>query len=187
MITNLIAAAILATNVYSAALTVGQSASEAVIVMADGGDDDPLLTIPYTDSGYADISNAVIFDTAWATAAMARGGAVTVQVATNTVPADNSAPASQWPTWIDGGLVHGTWTEGGDGDYLTWSPTNSTTYYGYGEATPATEKTETTTITEIRTLTFEWEGETFTCTHERVLSRTVKRWKKRETWEIDDQ
>ena len=48
---------------------------------------------------------------------------------------------------------------------------------------PATEKTETTEVVEIKTLKFEWAGKPWTAEHRTVLSRTVKRWKKRETWE----
>jgi len=49
--------------------------------------------------------------------------------------------------------------------------------------TPATEKTETTEVVEIKTLKFEWEGKPWTAEHRTVLSRTVKRSVKRETWE----
>ena len=48
---------------------------------------------------------------------------------------------------------------------------------------PATEKTETTEVVEIKKLQFEWECKPWTAEHRTVLSRTVKRWKKRETWE----
>lgn len=47
---------------------------------------------------------------------------------------------------------------------------------------PATEKTITTEVIEIKTLTFEWEGERYTAKRERVLSRNVKLLVKRETW-----
>ena len=49
----------------------------------------------------------------------------------------------------------------------------------------ATEKTETTEAVEIKRLSFEWEGETYTAKRERVLWRKVKRWIKRETWEVE--
>jgi len=48
---------------------------------------------------------------------------------------------------------------------------------------PATEKTQTTEVVEIKTLTFGWEGKPWTAEHRRILSTTVKKWKKRETWE----
>ncbi len=51
---------------------------------------------------------------------------------------------------------------------------------------PATEKTETTEVVEIKTLHFEWEGKTYTGEHKRVLSRSVRRWRKHETWELDE-
>jgi len=52
---------------------------------------------------------------------------------------------------------------------------------------PATQKTETTEVIEIKTLRFMWEGETYTGKHRRVLSRNVRRWRKKETWlEVKD-
>ena len=50
---------------------------------------------------------------------------------------------------------------------------------------PATEKTETTEVVEIKTLRFEWQGKPWTAEHRTVLSCTVRRWKKRETWELE--
>lgn len=47
---------------------------------------------------------------------------------------------------------------------------------------PATMKTETTEIVEIKRLTFTWEGEEYSTERKKVLSRVVKKWKKREDW-----
>ncbi len=47
---------------------------------------------------------------------------------------------------------------------------------------PATEKTETTEVVEIKTLRFTWEGEEYTAKRERVLSRKVKRWIRKDDW-----
>ena len=46
----------------------------------------------------------------------------------------------------------------------------------------ATERTETTEVVEIKTLKFEWEGEPYTAKRERVLSRVVRRWRRRDNW-----
>ena len=47
---------------------------------------------------------------------------------------------------------------------------------------PATEKTETTEVVEVKTLKFSWEGEEYTAKRERVLSRKVKRWARKDNW-----
>jgi len=47
---------------------------------------------------------------------------------------------------------------------------------------PATEKTETTEVVEVKTLRFTWEGEEHTVKRERVLSRKVKRWTRKDNW-----
>jgi hypothetical protein len=51
----------------------------------------------------------------------------------------------------------------------------------------ATEKTETTEVVEVKTLTFSWEGEEYNAKRERVLSRKVRRWKKHDNWVEDGQ
>jgi hypothetical protein len=51
-----------------------------------------------------------------------------------------------------------------------------------GRPEPATEKTETTEVVEIKTLRFEWDGEKYMEKRERVLSHTVRRWKRKENW-----
>ena len=50
---------------------------------------------------------------------------------------------------------------------------------------PATERTETTEVVEVKRLSFTWSGETYTAKRERVLSRSVKRWRKRDVWEAE--
>lgn len=45
-----------------------------------------------------------------------------------------------------------------------------------------TEKTETTEVVEVTTLRFTWEGEEYTARRERVLSRKVKRWARKDNW-----
>ena len=45
-----------------------------------------------------------------------------------------------------------------------------------------TERTETTEVVEIKMLRFEWEGEEYTGKRERVLSRKVKRWARKDNW-----
>ena len=55
--------------------------------------------------------------------------------------------------------------------------------FGESIQTPATEKTVTTTVKEVITLTFKWRGQTFTAQDEKVLSETAKVYKKREEWE----
>jgi hypothetical protein len=47
---------------------------------------------------------------------------------------------------------------------------------------PATEKTETTDIIEVKTLRFTWNGEEIAVKRERVLSHNVKRWKLKQDW-----
>lgn len=54
--------------------------------------------------------------------------------------------------------------------------------HGAEPYTPATEKTETTEVVEVRTLRFKWEGEEYTVKRERVLSRKVKRWSRKDNW-----
>lgn len=46
----------------------------------------------------------------------------------------------------------------------------------------ATEKTETTEIVEVRHLRFTWDGEACALKRERLLSRKVKRWVRKEDW-----
>jgi len=43
-------------------------------------------------------------------------------------------------------------------------------------------KTETATVTEVKTLTFDWDGRPYSAEHKRVLSAKVKTWKKKEDW-----
>ena len=47
---------------------------------------------------------------------------------------------------------------------------------------PATEKTKTTEVVEIKRLTFTWDGREYTTERKRVLSSAVERWVKREEW-----
>ena len=94
---------------------------------------------------------------------------IVVCVVTNITTADNSsgcALCSASPGTIPA-VMH----------YGTWEPCKP--------YVPATEKTETTEAVEIKRLSFEWEGETYTAKRERVLWRKVKRWIKRETWEVE--
>jgi hypothetical protein len=46
----------------------------------------------------------------------------------------------------------------------------------------ATEKTETTDVVEIKTLSFMWNGKAYTNKCERVLSSKVRRWKREDAW-----
>jgi hypothetical protein len=45
-----------------------------------------------------------------------------------------------------------------------------------------TEKTETTEVVKVKTLKFSWDGEAYTAKRERVLSRNVKRWTRKDNW-----
>lgn len=60
--------------------------------------------------------------------------------------------------------------------------------WGVGEPQPGsvtkemTERTETTEVVEVKTLNFSWEGEEYTAKRERVLSRNVKRWVRKDNW-----
>jgi hypothetical protein len=45
-----------------------------------------------------------------------------------------------------------------------------------------TDRTETTEVVETRLLKFDWDGEPCTVKRERVLSRSVRRWVRRDTW-----
>jgi hypothetical protein len=47
---------------------------------------------------------------------------------------------------------------------------------------PATERTETTEVVEIRTLRFRWDGKDEVVEHRRVLESKVRRWRKSEDW-----
>jgi hypothetical protein len=46
----------------------------------------------------------------------------------------------------------------------------------------ATQKTETTTVIEVKTLRFKWDGVEREAKNERVLSSKVKRWNKTSEW-----
>jgi hypothetical protein len=93
----------------------------------------------------------------------------TVAVVTNVVKADNGVPST---TWKFGGMVVT--------NYLNDSPAVLT--WPNWTATPATERTETTTVTERRTLRFRWSGEWRELTAERVLERKVRRWVLKNEW-----
>jgi len=45
-----------------------------------------------------------------------------------------------------------------------------------------TEQTETTEVVEVKTLRFTWEGDEYAAKRERVLSRKVKRWTRKDNW-----
>jgi hypothetical protein len=47
---------------------------------------------------------------------------------------------------------------------------------------PATERTETTEVIEIRTLRFRWDGQDEVVEHRRVLESKVRKWVKRDEW-----
>jgi hypothetical protein len=51
-----------------------------------------------------------------------------------------------------------------------------------GRPEPATEKTATTEVVEIKTLSFSWDGKAYAERRERVLSRKVRRWKREDAW-----
>lgn len=68
-------------------------------------------------------------------------------------------------------------------------PQTTQIYFGSGESAtqppysqPATEKTETTTIKEVKTLIFKWGGQEWSIKKERVLSTKTRKWKKDEKW-----
>lgn len=46
----------------------------------------------------------------------------------------------------------------------------------------ATQKTETTTVVEVKTLRFKWDGVEREVKNERVMSSKVKRWNKKQEW-----
>ena len=97
----------------------------------------------------------------------------TVCLVTNVTTWDNgfTAPSLQWywPTnnYI---LTHGEITSG-DAVYL--APM---------QCQPPTEKTETTEIVEVRTLRFRWNDKPCELTQEKVLSRKVRRWVRKDAW-----
>ena len=47
---------------------------------------------------------------------------------------------------------------------------------------PATERTETTEVVEVRTLRFYWDDKEEVIRRERVLSRKVRRWVRKDNW-----
>ena len=52
----------------------------------------------------------------------------------------------------------------------------------HSPSVPATERTETTTVTEATTLRFKWNGVACEQKRERVVSRKVRKWAKRDEW-----
>jgi hypothetical protein len=61
-------------------------------------------------------------------------------------------------------------------------PAIAHTMHGAPPYQPATEKTETTEVVEVKTLRFTWEGEEYTAKRERILSSKVKRWTRKDNW-----
>ena len=84
--------------------------------------------------------------------------AIVVCVVTNVTMTDNEGRVSFKDMWFNG------------------EPTPGSVIH------PATERTETTEAVEIKRLTFEWEGETYTATRKRVLWSKVRKWAKKEEW-----
>ena len=84
--------------------------------------------------------------------------AVTVQVVTNVTHGNNEVRAPHQFSHVIGEPAPGSVTK------------------------EATEKTETVTITEIKILRFRWNGKPVEVAQEQVLSRHVKRWRRRDTW-----
>jgi len=87
---------------------------------------------------------------------------VDVQMMTNVVTADNEVRVPYADIWMTPVPVPGTVTS------------------------PATRKTEMTEAVEIKTLSFEWEGQTHTVEHRTILWTKVKRWVKSETWKLEE-
>ena len=99
----------------------------------------------------------------------------TVAVVTNVVKADNGVPGWQgWSITTNNCIVIAQPAE-----YQNALPWQSRMLIGQ----PATERTETTTVTERRTLRFRWSGEWRELTAERELERKVRRWVKSDRWE----
>lgn len=100
--------------------------------------------------------------------------AIVVSLVTNVTHADNAVDASPFllNQFIDNMPIV-TITNGSD--FIVPYQTQT--------SRAATERTETTTITEIKALTFKWLGKSWTVRNERVLSRKVRTWRRRETWE----
>lgn len=48
---------------------------------------------------------------------------------------------------------------------------------------PATEKTETTEIIEIKTLRFSWNGQDYALEQRKVLSTKTRKWVRKDNWE----
>lgn len=88
---------------------------------------------------------------------------IVICIATNVAVTDNGIQVD-WPNVYGGTITYG--------NGQPWPM----------QSTPATEKTETTEIVEVKTLRFEWEGEEYTAKRERVLSRKVRRLVKKENW-----
>ena len=55
----------------------------------------------------------------------------------------------------------------------------------YQDATPATEKYETTEVIKIKTLKFHWESEEQVVEKRKTLSKVVKTFKKKDEWKLD--
>ena len=91
---------------------------------------------------------------------------IAICIVTNTTTVDNAQPAS------DGSC---------DGDY--GSGISCLVMHYASDAVPATERTETAEVVEIKTLKFKWEGKEYTAKKNRVISTSVRKWKKQETWE----
>jgi len=88
------------------------------------------------------------------------GGEITV----NTEDAISTVIATNAPVVTDNAPMYGSgvWR---DGSIIACPPTDPT------------ERTETSTVTEITTLTLTWDGEPYTVTRDRVIRTVVKRFK----------
>ena len=98
--------------------------------------------------------------------------AVTTIISTNTVTTDNGVEdPTQWYDWNQWGT---------NGIFYS---INDCVYTIPTQPREATERTVTTTVIATDTLYLQWDGKPYTLTRKRVLSITVKRYRRRDEWE----
>jgi len=95
---------------------------------------------------------------------------VIVCVVTNVVKVDNASGCNICQHDAHGNHI------GSIPAVMGWTPESCPPYK------PATEKTETTTVVEIRKLTFTWHDRDWTAKVENVLARKVRKWVLNKTW-----
>lgn len=96
----------------------------------------------------------------------------TVVIVTNVTTTDNAVPAPSWNWQTNIIYTCTTTTDCSAAAAWTWPL----------QGQPATEKTETTEVVEVKTLRFKWDDQEHAIEHKRVLSRKVKRWVRKDNW-----